>query len=182
MLRKVSCGFFLELRLFCWGYPSRCVSVASTASNPDGCSDQNSAMNQSGGVPPRGAASGARVRKSELAAGKTLASWAWLFCLALLQKAALKQPALGAIAALPARSPLLSQPRDRGPSRSNSFETARALRHENDARRWPRAYPHSSSNYLNMSPAGTREQDRIGKEEPSRSAARASSEEPRTRM
>ena len=77
---------------------------------------------------------GLAFRKSELAAGKTLASWAWLFCLALLQKAALKQPALGAIAALPARSPLLSQPRDRGPSRSNSFETAQALPQRADAR------------------------------------------------
>ena len=69
------------------------VSVTRTATNPDGCSDQNPATNQFDGVPPQGAASkGSHIRKSELAAGKTLASWG----LALLSCPAAKSGAKAA--------------------------------------------------------------------------------------
>lgn len=44
---------------------------------------------------------------------------------------------------------------------------------------WLRPFPHSSSSYRNMSPAGTQEQDRVEKAARSRSAARGSSEAPR---
>ena len=89
--------------------------------------------------------------------------------------AALKAASSGALAELPARSPL---PAKLVPARAldavqiqSAWQSAGRLRAA-----WLRPFPHSSWNYQNMSPAGTREQDRVETGEPSRSAARGSSE------